>query len=107
MIMYISVIPTSKSHGRHPYSYHVPEIWQDQIVLSGLVEIPLGKHLESGIIVSIEDRVPSSLEEEAIKPIHSVLSSTPLLSTTNILTLIGVAEKYYLLIHKALALSLG
>ncbi len=104
--MFITVIPTSKSQGKYPYSYFVSSTWEDQINIGGLVEIPYGKDILVWIIVSKEDIPPQWIEITDIRPIHSVLSTTAILDSALLEVVCGLAERYFLPIHKALALFL-
>lgn len=104
--MYISVIPTTKSQGRIPYTYFVSKTWEAQIVVWWVVEIPFGKDIIIGVIVSIEGLPPWSIDVEDIRPIHAVLSSTSLLDASLLKIVSFLAERYFLPIHKSLALFL-
>ncbi len=101
--MYISVLPLSRSLHPRPYIYSVSSIWEDQIIIGWLVEVPIGNHVERGVVGRIVDVIP---EEVEIRPIVSVISSIPLLSSTEIAMTEHLALRYFLPIHKVLAFFL-
>lgn len=47
------VIPFSHSLTLEPYTYEVPPLWRETIILGSLVSIPFGKAIDSGIVVGI------------------------------------------------------
>jgi primosomal protein N' len=106
LTMFITVIPTTKSQGKYPYSYFVSSTWDEQISIGGLVEIPYGKDILVWIVVSKENTPPHWMEISDIRPIHSVLSTTPILDGSTLEVICELAERYFLPIHKALALFL-
>lgn len=101
--MYISVLPLARSLHPRPYTYSVSELWEGQIVVWGLVEVPIGKYVERGVVASIENEVDENIE---IRPIVSVISSTPLLTPTEIAMTEALAVRYLLPVNKVLAFFL-
>lgn len=104
--MYISIIPTSKSQGKLPYSYFVSPVWDNQIRIGWVVEIPYGKDIILGIISSIEEIPPTNISIQDIRPIHSVVSITPILDADQISVIQKISQRYFLPIHKSLSLFL-
>ncbi|GAB0175139.1 MAG: hypothetical protein HHAS10_10180 [Candidatus Altimarinota bacterium] len=104
--MYISVIPTSKSQGKSPYIYFVSPTWENQITIGGLVEIPFGKEILFGIVTSFEIAGSLDINTYEIRPIHSVICSSPILDIQQLKVILRLSEKYFLPIHKSLSLFL-
>ncbi len=101
--MLITVFPLARSLHPRGYTYEVGEVWQDQIVIGGVVEIPIGKYVERGIVAHHGGEVLPHIE---VRPIVSVISVTPLLSLSE-LSMVGfLAQKYLLPIHRVLAFFL-
>ena len=104
--MLITVIPFSHSLTLDPYTYSVPDIWRVSICLGGLVEIPFGKNIDTGIIASIEPSIPAGFDPESIKPILRVIASIELLSLPQISMILAIAHRYFIPLHRVLRMFL-
>lgn len=104
--MFISVIPLSKTQGRNPYLYIVNALWKNQVVIGWLVEVPFWKDIITALIISVEEALPEDIDTSYIRPIHAVISSTSLIDSEQIVAILAIARRYFLPIHKALALFL-
>ncbi len=102
--MYIEVIPLKYSLSRHPYTYVVPEIWQSQIVVGWLAEVPIGNAIDTGIIAKILDILPEGLAHTEIKPVITILSSTSVFSQIQIDLILELARRYCIPIHRIASL---
>lgn len=101
--MYITVIPTSHSISTTPLTYHVGDVFHTQIQIGSLIEIPLGKNIEYGIIASLESPIP---EHQEIKSIVQVICSSPIIAPYQVETIIHIAKHYMIPIHRVLGFFL-
>lgn len=97
--MLISVIPSSHSISTTPLTYSVGDVFRSQIQVGSLVEIPLGKNKEYGIVAGIAEYIQESYE---IRPIIQVVCSTPLLASYQIHLILSIARRYMIPIHRVL-----
>lgn len=104
--MFISVIPLRHSLSTEPYTYFVWEDWRMEIHIWGLVEIPLGKNITTGIISGILPEWYKAGEGIEIRPIISILSSIQLLPEYILKVILLLSERYYIPIHKIAAFFL-
>ena len=103
--MYISVIPLRHSLSKRPYIYFAPEAWHDVIHVGSLIEIPIGKHIVTGIVAKID--VPSwDIVPEDIKSIIRVIASIELIEPYMISMIEDIADHYFLPIHKVASMFL-
>lgn len=103
--MYISVIPLARSLHPRPYTYSVSLVWAEQVSVGCLVEIPIGKNVERGIIAEVSLEM-GEIGDIEVRPIVSVISSTCLLSRREIEVTIAISEQYLIPIHKVLGFFL-
>ncbi len=104
--MYISVIPLRHSLSKHPYIYFVPEIWYDAISIGYLVEIPIGKHIVEWIVAKVDIHPPEDIDPISIKSIIRVIASIEIIAPYMIGMIEGIADRYFLLIHKVASMFL-
>lgn len=105
--MLLSVIPLKHSLSTEPFMYSVSDTWKDHIRVGSLVEVPIGKHIDLGIISEILWEHPQAREEYfEIKPLMAVISETPLLTQEMIRVILQISKKYYIPIHKIISLFL-
>jgi primosomal protein N' len=98
--MYISVIPLRHSLSKYPYIYFVPEIWQKNLKVGYLVEIPLGKHIAEGIICERDVLPGEDIDESDIRSIIAVIATVEILAPYMLTMIRDIADQYFLLIHK-------
>lgn len=101
--MHISVIPTSHSINTTPLTYHVGDVFRSQLMIGSLVEIPVGKTIEYGIVADINVDIPEGKE---IKSIVQVICSAPILDRYQIQVIGRIARHYMLPIHRVLGFFL-
>ena len=102
--MYVEIIPLKYSLSRYPYTYFVPEIWQSQVVIGGLAEVPIGNAIDTGIIANILDSIPEALAHTEIKPIIRVLATTPIFARVQIELMLELARRYCIAVHRIASL---
>lgn len=99
MHVWVAVIPLGQSYGTEPLIYFCGEDFRKQIHIGSLVEIPLGKKLEYGIIASIEKVRPANLPD-TIKSVSLVICSRPLLAPYQCEAICTLSEYLFEPIHK-------
>ena len=105
-LMRITVIPFAHSLTLDPYTYSVPDMWHTSICLGGLVEIPFGNNIDTGIITGIDGEIPQGFDPENIKPIHQVIASIELISLSQISMILAIAHRYFIPLHRVLKMFL-
>lgn len=103
--MFAAIIPFSHTHTLDPITYSVPEIWIRQITLWGLVSIPYGNHIDTGIVVGIS-ALTVHIDVDKIRPIEAVYSSTPLIAPYQIDMIASLSHRYMIPPHKVLRMFL-
>ncbi len=102
--MFLLVIPTSHSIGTTPLTYILPEEFRGSVVVGCLVEIPVGRYVEYGIVTAIIDTV--SDPEMLLKPIIRIITSKPVLAPYQISIILSIAARYLIPIHRVLGFFL-
>lgn len=104
--MFLSVIPLKHSLSTEPFLYSLSDTWKDDIQIGSLVEIPIGKHIDLGIISEIHDKESVFQETNTfeIKPIIAVIASIPIISKEIIQVIFQISKKYFIPIHKIISL---
>jgi primosomal protein N' len=98
--MYISVIPLRHSLSKRPYIYFVADVWREAIIVWGLVEVPIGRHMTEAIIVEKSEYPPEDIAIEDIRAIIRVTASVEIIAPYMIGMILAIADRYFLLIHK-------
>lgn len=101
--MHISVIPSSHSINTTPLTYHVGDVFRSQIQIGSLVEIPLGRNIEYGVVAGFTENIPENYE---IKSIVQVICSVPILAKYQIEVILKIAKRYMIPIHRVLGFFL-
>lgn len=104
--MYIAVIPFAHSYSTEPYTYSVPELWCESIILGCLVEIPFGKKEDFGIVVDCTDSDVNVWDIRTIRPIIRVVASVELLSHEQRMMILHLAGRFFLSLDRVLNLFL-
>ena len=105
MNVMISVIPLAHSYGTEPLTYLCGADFRKQIQIGSLVEIPLGKKLEYGIVASIESDHTDDIPD-TVKSLSLVICSRPLLAPYQIEAISSLSEYLFEPIHKIALLFL-
>lgn len=101
--MHISIIPTSHSINTTPLTYHVGDVFREQVQIGSLTEIPLGKNIEYGVVAGFTETTPENYE---IKSIVQVICNTPLLAPYQIEVILKISKRYMIPIHRVLGFFL-
>lgn len=107
--MLIDVIPLKHTLSTDPFLYSISETWKDDIQIGSLVEIPVGKNIDLGVVSKIYMDTPDWADTNRsdtfeLKPIIAVIASTPLLTMWMIESILQISKKYFIPIHKIISL---
>ncbi|MDD2486977.1 MAG: hypothetical protein PHS92_01245 [Candidatus Gracilibacteria bacterium] len=100
--MIIEVIPFDISIDDNGLSYFVKDELRSQISIGSIVEIPFRNIILSGVVSKLD----ITSEEGDMKSIVSVICSTPIISEYQIDVIYTLSEKYFIHVHKVLAVFL-
>lgn len=104
-IFLAQVLPFDASQDTEWYTYRVPEMLLNDIVVGQMVEIPLRDALVQGIVAHLTE-ISSQVDISEIKEIRAILIMTPLVHAHQIQAMLGYAEKHAIHIHKVVSLFL-
>ncbi len=102
--MYLSVIPFSHSIGASPLTYVWGDICTLPLPLGSILEIPLWKWQEYGLLVWISEENLSEIQE--IKTILRVVTNRTVIGPYQIDMIISLARQYMIPIHRVLGFFL-
>ncbi len=103
--MYLSIIPFSHSIRTTPLTYVWGDIFSENDVIPwSIVEIPLGKGKEYGLVVGIEDTVPE--EHIEVRAIDRIITKRAIIAHYQIGMILSLARRYMLPLHRVLGFFL-
>lgn len=105
--MYADIIPLGNSFDTKALTYFVGAIFREEIKPWCLVQIPIGKKEDFGIVVALTDDLPEIKKDTEIKEIISLENATPLLCEYQIELIRMISGKYLLPIHKVAGIFLS
>ncbi len=81
-------------------------MWHDALALGCLIEIPLGKHIVEWIVAKIDIPPPDTIDPSDIRSLIRVIASLEIITPSMISMIEGIADHYFLLIHKVASMFL-
>ncbi len=103
--MFVEVIPRTHSIWFRPLTYSVGDVFEWQISLGCLVQIPVGKKNDIGLVTKIFEKAPSFLW--VIRPISWIVSRNEILAPYQIELIENIANHSMIPIYKVLSIFLS